>query len=47
MDRLLSMKVFQRVADEGGFWPAFDSNEDALDTLVRSIEAAGLSACPS
>ena len=31
----------QGVADEGGFWPAFDSNEDALDTLVRSIEAAG------
>lgn len=32
----------QGVADEGGFWPAFDTNEDALDMLVRSIEAAGL-----
>lgn len=29
------------VADEGGWWPAFDSNEDALDMLVRAIEAAG------
>ncbi|MBX3707615.1 MAG: phosphopyruvate hydratase [Pseudomonadales bacterium] len=29
-------------ADEGGWWPAFDSNEAALDMLVRSIEAAGL-----
>jgi len=29
------------VADEGGFWPAFDSNEDALDMLVRAIDAAG------
>ena len=32
----------QGVADEGGFWPAFDDNEQALATLVRSIEAAGL-----
>ncbi len=29
------------VADEGGFWPAFDSNEEALETLVRAIENAG------
>ena len=29
------------VADEGGWWPDFDSNEDALDTLVAAIEAAG------
>jgi enolase len=29
------------VADEGGFWPAFDSNEAALDTLMRAIERAG------
>ncbi len=29
------------VADEGGLWPAFDSNEDALEMLVRAIEAAG------
>ena len=31
----------QGVADEGGFWPAFDSNEAALDTLVGAIERAG------
>jgi enolase len=30
------------VADEGGFWPAFDTNEEALGTLVRAIEKAGL-----
>ncbi|MDH3692759.1 MAG: phosphopyruvate hydratase, partial [Gammaproteobacteria bacterium] len=29
------------VADEGGHWPAFDSNEAALDMLVRAIERAG------
>lgn len=31
----------QGVADEGGFWPAFRSNEEALDALVSAIEAAG------
>jgi enolase len=30
------------VADEGGWWPAFDGNADALDALVAAIEAAGL-----
>lgn len=29
------------VADEGGWWPIFSRNEDALDTLVAAIEAAG------
>lgn len=29
------------IADEGGWWPNFDRNEDALDTLVAAIEAAG------
>lgn len=29
------------VADEGGWWPSFDSNEEALETLVRAIEKAG------
>lgn len=29
------------VADEGGWWPAFDSNEQALDFLLRAIERAG------
>ena len=30
------------VADEGGYWPAFDSNEEALETLTLAIETAGL-----
>jgi len=34
----------QGVADEGGWWPAFDSNEAALDALVEAIADAGLSA---
>jgi enolase len=29
------------VADEGGFWPLFDSNEEAIETLLRAIERAG------
>jgi enolase len=29
------------VADEGGYWPAFDTNEEALATLTRAIERAG------
>jgi enolase len=29
------------VADEGGWWPAFSTNEEALDTLIRAIETAG------
>jgi enolase len=29
------------VADEGGWWPDFSSNEDALTMLLRAIEAAG------
>ncbi|MYK89795.1 MAG: phosphopyruvate hydratase [Acidobacteria bacterium] len=31
----------QGVADEGGYWPAFDTNEEALEFLVRAIEDAG------
>ncbi|HEX9702620.1 MAG TPA: phosphopyruvate hydratase [Rhodospirillales bacterium] len=30
------------VADEGGLWPQFERNEDALEMLVRAIEKAGL-----
>jgi enolase len=30
------------VADEGGWWPEFASNAEALDTLVEAIERAGL-----
>ena len=35
--------LLQGVADEGGYWPAFASNEEALDMLVRAIESAGFS----
>lgn len=29
------------VADEGGWWPEFESNEQALETLLAAIERAG------
>jgi enolase len=29
------------IADEGGWWPVFTTNEQALDVLVRAIERAG------
>jgi enolase len=29
------------VADEGGWWPAFATNEEALEALVAAIERAG------
>jgi enolase len=29
------------VADEGGWWPVFQSNEQALETLTSAIELAG------
>lgn len=29
------------VADEGGWWPIFNSNEEALETLTLAIEKAG------
>src|SRR3546814_6610965 len=31
----------QGVADEGGWWPVFASNEEAIETLLRAIERAG------
>ncbi len=31
----------QGVADEGGHWPAFDTNEAGLDLLVQAIEDSG------
>lgn len=41
--RLMSDKgLLSGTADEGGWWPNFVSNEEALDMLVRAIEAAGL-----
>ena len=31
----------QGVADEGGYWPVFTSNEEGLEWLLRAIERAG------
>lgn len=31
----------QGVADEGGFWPAFGSNEEGIELLLAAIERAG------
>jgi enolase 1/2/3 len=33
--------TLQGVADEGGWWPAFATNEQAIETLVKAIERAG------
>jgi enolase len=40
--RLAQRGLLAGVADEGGYWPAFASNEEALEELVRAIEAAHL-----
>ena len=34
--------LLQGVADEGGFWPGFTTNEQGLDLIMRAIERAGL-----
>lgn len=39
--RMAEAGRLQGVADEGGWWPAFDSNEQAIEQLVRAIESAG------
>jgi len=40
-DIMASKGKMAGVADEGGWWPNFDSNEEALETLVKAIEKAG------
>ncbi|MGH6981753.1 MAG: phosphopyruvate hydratase [Stellaceae bacterium] len=40
-DLMTEAGLRQGVADEGGWWPAFAGNEQALETLVRAIERAG------
>jgi enolase len=40
-DLLRSRGELAGVADEGGWWPSFGSNEEALETLVGAIELAG------
>ncbi|MES2482641.1 MAG: phosphopyruvate hydratase [Pseudomonadota bacterium] len=39
--RLRQSGRLRGVADEGGYWPVFGSNEEALDMLVRAIGDAG------
>ncbi len=39
--RLAKKGALQGVADEGGYWPSFKSNEEGLTELVRAIEDAG------
>jgi enolase len=39
--RLAAKGRLQGVADEGGYWPAVDSNEEVLAETVAAIEAAG------
>src|SRR5206468_727884 len=40
--RLAKKGALQGVADEGGYWPAFKTNEEALNELVGAISDAGL-----
>ncbi|HEX5453397.1 MAG TPA: phosphopyruvate hydratase [Stellaceae bacterium] len=40
-DMMAEAGLLQGVADEGGFWPAFPTNEAALDALMRAIERTG------
>lgn len=40
--RLAKRGALQGVADEGGYWPSFKSNEEGLVELVGAIEDAGL-----
>jgi enolase len=40
--RLAKRGLLQGVADEGGYWPAFKSNEEGLAELVGAISDAGL-----
>jgi enolase len=39
--RLARKGMLQGVADEGGYWPAFKTNEEALSELVGAIADAG------
>jgi len=40
-DIMASRGTLAGVADEGGWWPMFKSNEEALETLVAAIEKTG------
>jgi enolase len=41
-ERLAKRGALQGVADEGGYWPAFKTNEEGLIELVGAISDAGL-----
>lgn len=40
-DLLRRRNKFFGVADEGGYWPEFESNTEALELIVEAIQAAG------
>ncbi|MCP5520040.1 MAG: phosphopyruvate hydratase [Verrucomicrobiales bacterium] len=40
-DLLKQRRRYYGLADEGGYWPEFDSNEEALTLLVEAINRAG------
>ena len=40
-DLMAKMGRRSGVADEGGWWPDFATNEEAIETLARAIETAG------
>ncbi|MBK9609555.1 MAG: phosphopyruvate hydratase [Betaproteobacteria bacterium] len=42
--RLARRGQLQGVADEGGYWPAFQHNEEGVEELTRAIEEAGFAA---
>jgi enolase len=40
-DVLRARGILAGVADEGGYWPVFDRNEDGFEVLLAAIERAG------
>lgn len=38
---LMERNLLAGLADEGGYWPEFDTNEAAFDIIMEAIEAAG------
>jgi enolase len=38
---MAELGLLRGVADEGGWWPEFSSNEEALDRVLQAIERAG------
>ncbi len=40
-DLLRARGLYRGIADEGGYWPQFDTNEAVLQFLVEAIEKAG------